>query len=165
MKRDWDDLTEAKGVALTYIAYRSRSIGEVREKLKRKGFDTSTIDEAIVRLTELGYLNDRRFAEEWVDSIARSKRWGKRRIVQGLIARGIERGIIEEAVKGFDGEREAALARSALQAWYGKLPRRGREPLKQRSSAYRHLTRRGFSSETVLAVMDEVLKGKGSDEG
>ncbi|NOS35953.1 MAG: hypothetical protein GQ522_04890 [Deltaproteobacteria bacterium] len=159
------DLREAKEAGLTYIAYRSRSTREVRKKLKEKGFDTKLIDNVIERFIELGYLNDRGFAAEWVASVAGSKLWGKRRIIQGLIAKGIERGIIEEAVEQLDEAREAATARIALQAWCRKRSGKVSTHLQKRSAAYRHLVMKGFSSETVSAVVDEVLKESGLDEG
>jgi len=159
------DLREAKEAALTYIAYQSRTIREVREKLRGKGFDSAIIDRVIERFIDLGYLDDRRFAAEWVASVAGSKLWGRRRISQGLIAKGVERGIVDEAVGRLDDKWEAAMAHRALQAWCRK--RRGKvcTPLQRRSAAYRHLAMKGFYSETVSVVVDEVLKEIDIDEG
>ncbi len=159
------DLLAAKEAGLTFLAFRSRSTWEVRKKLSEKGFDAGIIDEVIERFIELGYLNDRKFATEWVTSVAGSKLWGKRRITQGLIAKGIERGMIDEAVGKLDETREAATARIALQAWCRKRSGKVCTPLQRRSAAYRHLVMKGFSSETASVVVDEVLKERELDEG
>ncbi|MFQ5329149.1 MAG: regulatory protein RecX [Thermodesulfobacteriota bacterium] len=159
------DLRAAKEAGLTYIAYQSRSIREVRDKLSGKGFNADIIDVVIERFVELGYLNDRRFAAEWVESVAGSKLWGKRRIAKGLIAKGVKRGIVDDAVGQLDDAREAATARSALQAWRRRRSGKNCTTLQTRSAAYRHLVMKGFSTETVSTVVDELLKERDIDEG
>ena len=49
--------------ALRILAGRAYSIGELREKLRRRAQRAADVDEALARLKDIGYLDDRRFAE------------------------------------------------------------------------------------------------------
>ena len=49
--------------AVRALADRACSSGELRFKLKRRAASLSDIDSAITRLKDLGYLDDKRFAE------------------------------------------------------------------------------------------------------
>ena len=165
VKKNRGEVEEAKAAALTYLSYRSRSIGEVRKRLAQKGFDANAVGEVIERFTDLGYLDDKRFAEEWVAFTAKGKRWGRRRIIQELAAKGIERDTIDAAVACLSDENERVTARSVLQAWCRKRAARASSPLRERQAAYQHLTRRGFPPETIIAVLEELIPARESDEG
>jgi hypothetical protein len=52
----------AMGRALNLLGYRARSEAEVRERLGRYGYAGGTIEVVVVRLRELGYLDDEEFA-------------------------------------------------------------------------------------------------------
>ena len=164
-KKSRDGVEEAKAAALTYLSYRSRSIGEVRKRLLQKGFDADDVGEVIARFTDLGYLDDKRFAEEWVRFSAKGKGWGRRRIIQELAAKGIERETIDGAVACLSVENERVTARTALEAWRRKRTAPTPSSLRERQSAYQHLMRRGFATETVIAVIKELLPAGENDEG
>src|ERR671916_1630331 len=64
--------------ALNFLGYRARSEREVRERLRRYGYGEETVEGVVVRLEELGYLDDEDFAR----LVAREKarRYGPRRV-------------------------------------------------------------------------------------
>ena len=78
---DDDPLYEkARQKALRYLAYRSRSVEEVRSKLADQGFDDAVIKKVIDRFCDLGYLDDSNFAGQWARSLATHRLWGDRKI-------------------------------------------------------------------------------------
>src|SRR5215204_1128361 len=52
----------AMGRALNLLGYRARSEAELRERLRRYGYIEETIESVVLRLRELGYLDDAEFA-------------------------------------------------------------------------------------------------------
>ena len=51
-----------------YLSYRPRSEAEVRERLKRRGFDGDSVEAVIAKLKEQGLVDDMAFAQFWKDN-------------------------------------------------------------------------------------------------
>src|SRR5262245_6391406 len=60
-------------VALRALELRPRSISELRDRLRTKGFDSEMTEAAITRLNELGLVDDTSFARFWVESRQHSR--------------------------------------------------------------------------------------------
>ncbi|MEK7841625.1 MAG: RecX family transcriptional regulator, partial [Deltaproteobacteria bacterium] len=69
------DINYAKTIALRYLSRASRSASEVESKLKEKGIKDDAIKEALQYLTDLGYLSDETFANQWAASKIKSRLW------------------------------------------------------------------------------------------
>ncbi len=108
---DDDPLYEkARQKALRYLAYRGRSVEEVRSKLAEKGFDDTVIKRVIDRFSDLGYLDDRKFAGQWAKSLATHRLWGDRKIAASLREKRISSDLIDEAIAGARKEKNEQLA-------------------------------------------------------
>jgi SOS response regulatory protein OraA/RecX len=113
----------------------------------------------MARLDELGYMNDRSFAEGLVRHRAASR--GPRALSAELAQRGVDRAEAEAAVAGFGpAEQLAAATRLAERLYARKRPAGYREMLDAVGSK---LLRRGFSSGIVRAACLAVLSGTPSD--
>src|SRR5690606_22791562 len=75
---------EAKNKAEAYCAYQERSQQEVRDKLYHMNLHTSQVEELIAYLIENNFLNESRFANAYVSGKFRMKKWGRKKIKQGL---------------------------------------------------------------------------------
>lgn len=62
---------------------------EVRERLRREGFDRAVIDEVVDRAVETGLVSDERFADAFIRGKV-SAGWGMDRIVRELSRRGVD---------------------------------------------------------------------------
>jgi regulatory protein len=134
---------------------RPHSRAELLRKLGRRGYTSDEIDSAMVRLQELGYLNDRSFAEGLVRYRSASR--GPRALSAELAARGIDRAQADAVVAGFDPEAQLAVATRLAERLYARKPAGGyREML---NSVGTKLMRRGFSSTIVRAACQKVLSG------
>jgi len=134
---------------------RAHSRVELLRKLGRRGYTEEEIDSAMVRLQELGYLNDRSFAEGLVRYRSASR--GPRALSAELAVRGVERALAEAAVAGFDQQAQLAAATRLAERLYARKPASGyREMLDGVGSK---LMRRGFSATTVRAACRKVLSG------
>lgn len=150
-------LTRVRDAALRYLARRSRSISEMRNYLKRKGFDESQIDGTIAWLEGKKYLNDQQFAESWVRNRQQLAPRGKRRLLMELYQKGIDRetaGKIVEKSATPDDEAEAA-----FQVVIARKNRfKGMESLEIKRKIYNFLSYRGFSPDVAETVYKRFLK-------
>ena len=68
----------AMGRALNLLGYRARSEAEIRDRLTRYGYAGETIEGVVLRLQELGYLDDVEFA--LMKAREKARRYGPRRV-------------------------------------------------------------------------------------
>lgn len=95
------------------------------------------------RLVERGYVDDRKFAEYYVENRFVKKGVSKKRLMMELMKKGVSREIIEEVVNGRDDTEEI------LKIIAKKRNKYDDEKLIQ------YLCRQGFSYETVKNLVEE----------
>lgn len=135
--------------ALTALSRRSYTEHELRQRLGRR-FAPEEIDPAVARLRELGYVDDARWAADFVET--RRGRLGGRRLRQELA----RRGIVPEHVEAATGDLDDAAA--AVATAQRRLPALRRlEPAQQRRRLYGYLQRRGFSHDATRQALAETL--------
>jgi len=83
--------------ALRLLNYRFRSVVEMERKLRDRGFSADEIAGEIERLTEERWLDDARFAREYVLSKLRAHK-GARRIEMELRNFGVSKDVIRDAL-------------------------------------------------------------------
>ncbi len=88
--------TSARAAALRALTLRRLTEAQLRERLLRKGFDADAVEEAVAACKSFGYLDDRLFAQLYVDG--RRKAVGDARLVAELVKRGIDRDAAIESV-------------------------------------------------------------------
>jgi regulatory protein len=109
----------------------------------------------VLRLTELGYLNDRAFAEGHVRR--RSSGLGRLALSAELAARGVDRAVADEALAGLDADGQLASATHLAERLFARKAFAGyREML---NSVGPKLMRRGFSPGVVRSACYAVWNG------
>jgi regulatory protein len=166
-----EDPAEVLTAAARFLEARPRSTDEVRHRLREAGYRADLVEAALLRLTELGFLDDAGFARTWVESRDRARPRGVRALRDELRRMGVAAADIEGALAAreavasgddpgdprlvpADGERAASGASDAAAA-ARLLARKGaglmREPdlRKRRARAYAMLARAGFDPGTA----------------
>jgi len=139
----------AMGRALNLLGYRARSEAEIRERLGRYGYAGETIEAVVVRLEELGYLDDTKFAR--LKAREKARRYGPRRVSVELRKSGVGEELGREVVEEeFAGRSEVGEARSAAARRYN-----GRGSDAEARRVYGFLVRRGYSAEVCVQVARE----------
>lgn len=138
--------------ALRFLEARQRSVAEVRRRLTQAGYQPALIDGAIQRLGDLGILDDEAFTAAWVESRDRARPRGERALRQELRLKGVDAGLIDEAMSGRrpepGGEDDPDLpAAERLLTRHGSQLARVADPRARRQRAYALLVRNGFDSE------------------
>ncbi|MCJ8164719.1 recombination regulator RecX [Pontibacter sp. E15-1] len=87
-----------------YCAYQERTQQEVRTKLFSYGLEPDDVEELIVRLGQEKLLDEERYAQSYVRGKYALKKWGRRKITQGLKSKGISDYCIKQGMKEIDPE-------------------------------------------------------------
>jgi|LFRM01.2.fsa_nt_gb regulatory protein len=152
-----EEQSKVTNAALNLISYRQRSIKEIYEKLKGKGYDEDFINKSIEYCKEQNYLNDHQFAESFIRDKQNLNKFGSTRIRYELIKKGVSKDIIEETLN-FDKDEEynvaLTLAQKKINSYKGQ----------ERNSIYRKLggflQRKGYPYDIVTKVLKELLEGE-----
>ena len=144
--------------ALHFLGYRARSRREVRDRLRRYGYGSETVEGVVGRLVELGYLDDKEFARTATREKAR--RYGPRRVSADLRRSGIDAELAQNVVdEEFAGRSELEEARSAAARRYN----RGGSDAEARR-VYGFLVRRGYSSDVCAEVARDYRGAPGAGQ-
>jgi regulatory protein len=139
---DPERLQHALDLAYRYLGHRDRTVAEVRERLGAEGIEPEVLEEALEELAHLGYLDDARYAQRFVEDRRSIDAWGAERIERRLLAVGVDAGLIAAALgEGAGEELEAALA--VLRRRFAQPPSHDRE----RDRALGLLVRKGYELE------------------
>lgn len=141
--------------ALNLLSYRQRSIREIYNALKRKGFEESYIQYTIDYCIENNYLNDKNFAVSFVNDKINLNKLGPERIKYELINKGISKDIIDDILI-IDRDEQYELAMELARK---KLPSYRKDDTNAR---YRKLSsflqRKGYSYDIISKVMRAIFK-------
>ena len=149
--------SRALHLSLRSLAQRPRSEAEIRQKLSQKQFSKRATDGAVARLSELGLIDDRRFAEQWVEERLRLRPRGRRMLRQELLAKGIASELVEEVLARDLAEEQHAVAIAE------KAMRRMRslDPGVARRRLAAMLARRGYGYEVAGYAIRRAMAGEG----
>ena len=134
------------------LARRPYSLAEMRRALEKKYADSNQVRNAITRLRELHYLDDKKFAEQYASSLARNRAYGRQRIRRELKAKLVDYRQIEPALaQAFEETSEQDLLEQTLE----KKVRTLRLPLTRAKLAAlcQSLLRRGFRGDDIMKAV------------
>jgi regulatory protein len=149
--------TDLYMAAINSLARRAYSIYEMRNYLERRAEDKEVVKGVLDRLKHLNYLDDARYARQFVRLHTELRKQGAFRIARDLRARGVPDRHIEAALaERSPDSSESALVRARLERRIKTL----RGPLDDRrvASLYRSLLRAGFSADTIRRELGALTK-------
>jgi regulatory protein len=142
------DTQAAGNAAVILLSRRDFCSQELAEKLNAQGYEPETVRGVVDELLERGFVNDERYAQQYVAMHA-ARGHGPLRIQRELSQLGLEPGLIESAVAG--GEDWAQRARELRIRRFGLAQPAG-WPAKAKQA--RFLQYRGFSNDHIRAALD-----------
>ena len=141
--------------AIAALARRMRSVAELKRLLRRRVDAETEIGETLVelvirRLKDQGYLNDGSYAAAYSRLRRENQKFGPRRVVTDLKAKGVHAEVIQAAVDStFAGVNQERLAREYLRRKRIGKP----ESNKEAARIVRQLIRAGFSPATTFKIL------------
>lgn len=145
--RNHDEVEKAKSQAYRYLSYRPRSVAEMEDYLRSKGYEQPLVNEVTGRLVELELLDDRSFAAYWVDQRNTFNPRSQMALRHELFQKGVDRDIVDDAVSKVDEGAAALQAVEKRAARWASLPR---EQFMLKVNNF--LQRRGFGYTVISEV-------------
>lgn len=152
MMDTYDELSRAKYAALFYLSRRALTERQLREKLEKKEYSSGIIDETLEYLKELGYIDDRDYAQRYAKDAAEIKKHGISRIRLDLRKKGISPEDIDEALQELDLDTADSL-RSLIEEKSASLDLSDK---KQRARLVNFLLRRGYKFDEINSALGEM---------
>jgi len=141
------------------LKIRGRSKNELRTRLERKNFSAAVIDAVLDFLVKLGYVNDSKFAQDWINSRMNSAPRSRRFLRYELSQKGVAAELIESALELIDEEAEYNTAKQLAEKRFSRLKGLPRAVIKRRLNGY--LVRRGYSRALCLRIIKEIMEDEG----
>jgi len=147
--------------AVKVLSVRACSTGELRRKLTERAQQPQDIDDVIYRLYDYGYLNDRRFAENYAGARLENQGFGKTRVLRDLRERKVSSELAEVAVAKIYGnvDEKELIGNFIRRKIHTKKPlAEALEDPKELASAYRKLIRAGFTGSAAIQALKRIAK-------
>ena len=139
--------TRAKSRAVWYLDRKDRTSNELYKKLVEGGFDKRASAKVIARLTEVGLIDDRRFAENYRDRLLRDN-VSKRAALQKLLQKGVPYDLAKEVLSDSEVDEAQQITELIDRKYRTKLTADGGV-----HKVYAALIRKGFSYGAVKEVL------------
>lgn len=135
-----------------FCAYQERSHSEVQSKLWDLGVPRADHDAIISTLIEEDYLNEERFAKQFVGGKFRMKDWGRKKIYYALREKKVSEYSIKIAMKEIDEEAYLETLRELAEKKYESL--KNEQYLVRKRKTMDYMLQKGFESDLVTKVVN-----------
>lgn len=141
---------EALNVALRLLSGRAHSRSELESKLKSRGIAPEAISKAMERLEELKLIDDRAFAGNCMESLAKRRPEGRIKTQARLKQKGLSEEIVDEMMGGYDQFKLcSAAAEKKMRSLSGT-------PEAKRKKLLTFLKNRGFDWQTISQTLSQL---------
>ncbi len=152
-------IEQALNMALNYLSYQARTIQEMQNYIKRKGFTEDVVEKIIDILLDQNYLNDKEFARRFVETRIKTKAKSKFAFEYELRKKGIKPCDFEDLLKAYDDQSLALKAlRPKIKTWQNL------DMDKFKKKMMNFLRYRGFNYDICLSTLNLFLDSKLSEE-
>ncbi|MFI6028284.1 regulatory protein RecX [Amycolatopsis magusensis] len=152
---------KAKEVCFDLLAARPRTKEELRQALRRKGFDEDTSETILGKLDNAGLIDDAAFAEVWVRSRHNNQGLARHALVAELKRKGVDAEIAVQAAGEVDREAEEQKARELVRKRLRSLGNVDEQTAIRRLLGT--LARKGYSQGLAYTVIREELREFGAE--
>ncbi len=143
---------EALRKAKNYCAYQEHCILDVRNKLITWGINKKEQDKIIDTLIDLGFINELRYAQLFVEGKFRIKAWGKQKIIYGLRSKQISNQHIKQAISLIEtGDYKKTIAKNAEKYI---ISHKFSSENERKQKLTRYLLSKGFEYASIQAYLE-----------
>ena len=132
-----------KGIFL--LSLKDRTKKELQMKLNEKYRNEKMVEKAVLKLEELGYIDDLNYAVSYINS----RKYGKQRITYNLLQKGISKEKIEQTYMDIQEETEKDVEDEKLKKAILKNIKKEEKKLVQ------YLVRQGFELDKIFRKLKE----------
>lgn len=128
---------------------------EMSRRLMAEGFGEESVNAALERAEQYGWIDDGRYARVFVSN-KRAAGWGEARIAKELRFRGVSESVIDDALAG--GEDGVSRAELELERARQQLSRHPVHGDGARAKLFRRLISKGYSSSVASQAVHDYLE-------
>ena len=145
---------EAYYKALEYIKIKLRTEKEIETYLKKHGFSNEVIEKVTDKLNKDGYLNQKVYAEAYINDQINLKTVGPLKIKQELEKLGIEESIINQKLENYSKEQQLEKIQKLVEKEINLNTNKSSYMLKNKILV--NLLNKGFYKDDILEVLDNI---------
>jgi regulatory protein len=154
---DKDQIVAAKAICLRLLAVAPRPRAGLAQAMKRKDVPDHVAEAVLDRLTEVGLVDDVAYAQSFVRVKQRDRALGRTALRTELRKLGVDEEVTVVAVDAVDEDAERARASDLVAKRVDAAMAAG--PVAARRRLLGLLSRRGYSFEVAVPVVEEALHG------
>jgi len=150
-----DNIQQALEKAMALCSRSEKCRSEIDQKLATWGISSGSDREKILnRLIDDNFLNERRYASNYVTDKHRLNRWGKIKIRMMLKSKSIPEEIIKEALSGISDQDYIDLLREELKN--KKRTTKSKNQFDMKGKLFRFAASKGYEYDLIYLVIDEL---------
>lgn len=142
--------------AMNYLTYRDRTEAEIVEYLQKKNYSEKEIAEGLALLIQYGYIDDDRYIKNACEVNKITKYYGKKRLAQELLQKGIPKDKIEDMNLYYSDEEETSCCQKLLEEALKRYHRE--EPINRVRKIMNWMMRRGYTYDLVHTLLSDELE-------
>jgi len=143
---------EIKQKLVNYCVYQDRSHSEVEQKMKEYVLIPEAKEEILIFLIQENYLNEERFAKSYTRGKFYIKKWGRNKIKNSLLQKGITEKLIQ---KSFDEIAEKDYEKTLLDLIEKTIiTYKGLKDYQKKQKLIKFLISKGYEYELILKILE-----------
>lgn len=151
-----EDYHAAKEASLMYLGRRDHSSFEIKQKLKKKGFNEDIIESVLAELSDKDFLNDLNFSIKFISEKSEVNRWGRKKIEAELYKKGIQLKTTQQILNSFYDNLSQDQICLDLVIKRKRHFLREEDPYKRKMKIFNYLAGRGFTSSDIKKAMPRI---------
>ncbi|MFI0812182.1 recombination regulator RecX [Streptomyces echinatus] len=156
-----DPAERARAICLRLLTGTPRTRKQLADALRKREIPEDVAEEVLSRFEEVGLIDDGAFADAWVESRHHGRGLARRALARELRTKGVDSGLIEDAVGQLDSEQEEATARELVARKLRATRSLDRDKRLRRLAGM--LARKGYPEGMALRVVRQALEEEGED--
>lgn len=149
------DFIIAKNLALRLLNRYDKTQKEMREYLIDKSVSQDTADKVVDYLVEYNFLNDKRYAKNYIDK--KISRYGEKKIFFDLILKGLDEEFLKSEFKKIPDEKKIEIGIKICQKKYDSIKLKF-EDFKIKHKLICHMVGKGYDYNLVAKIIEKVMK-------
>jgi regulatory protein len=154
-----DDLkklrVKARNLCFYYLTKTDKTRKELQQRLYQKHIPADIIEDTLNELENDGYVNDEKYANNFVRIKTEYGNLGKNGIKQKLSQKGVDRNIIDEATSDIDNDEEFEKAKELAQTRLRST--HTLDPQKRYIKLVSFVLRRGYGADVTYKAVREAI--------
>ena len=151
---DKEEFEKYLSKAQSYCSRAEKCESDVRMYLYKQGVDSDSIAKIIDSLVDDKFVDNARYVRAFVSDAFKFNKWGRLKIRQALLAKGISEKLMLQPLAEIDDSEYMSLLENILRAKLKSL--RGDDEYKVKASVFRFAYSRGFEQELVEKVWEKL---------